>query len=95
MTNKQKVITHQTHFEGNPYVQLTFMPHGAKKLRTVWAIQEGRIAFRRADPEGGVWQKDDGKVVTEELIIVLPDEQKLKPAGVSLHYGQLEVLKDA
>tara|TARA_Y100000310_G_C20066377_1_gene527324 strand:+ start:218 stop:478 length:261 start_codon:yes stop_codon:yes gene_type:complete len=85
-------MTHQTQYAGCPYVQLTFLPHGASRRRTVWAIREGSHVYRRAARDGGPWQKETATTVTEEVIIVTPEEATIRPAGVSLLYGWMEVL---
>ena len=82
--------THQTHYQGKPYVRLTFVPHGAEKKRTVWAIQEGPATYRRMTREGSIWHGRGGKA--QEIILALPHEVEAEPAGVSLHYARMEVL---
>lgn len=84
---------YQTTHKGKPYVRLTFTPRGESKSRTVWAIQESECRFRRAARDGGPWQKEFGRTVREELFIVNPAKCNIEPAGVSLHYGDLEVLR--
>jgi len=86
-------VTHQTHSGGKPYVRITFEPHDANKTRRVWAIKIGPCVYMRAGEDGGIWldPKAPAAFDRREVIITGADIVE-EPAGVSLHYGQMEVL---
>jgi len=83
----------QTHFQGCPYVQITFKPAGEKKERTLWAIKLAAGKYMRAANGGGEWTDPKAAMhtVRKELILT-GDEVVERPAAVNLTYGEMEVL---
>lgn len=83
---------YQTHVRGRRYVRLTFRPAGATRRRTIWALQESERCYRRVNRDGSIWQRETSTTVQEEVVLVTPTKATVRPAGVSLQYGTLEVL---
>ena len=87
-----------THKHGKPYVRLTFLPAGATRRRTVWAVKLSENQYRVVDNSGhGV---RDGAVIDgvqsnlTEIILVEPGGPfETVPAGLNRLYAKLEVIK--
>jgi len=74
------------------YVRLTFRPAGAKRARTVWAIQVDANTFYRAAADGGLWEKETAPGIVACELIITGGKHSTKRAGLSLPYCRLEVL---
>lgn len=86
--------THQTKdAKGRPYVQITFLPHNAKRKVTRWAIKVAPGHYLRASAEGGPWEdpKAPEGVQRTEIILTGADVVE-RPAGVDLHYARMELV---
>lgn len=76
------------------YVRLTFLPAGAARRRTVWAIKVNASTFRVCDVEGTDYTEPRPGVERYELIKLAPlDDATIKPARMDLKYARLEVVK--
>jgi hypothetical protein len=85
-------MTHQTHHQGRPYCRITVQLAGDPKKQTFWAIKLDDGRYLRAARDGGPYEKELGDAVQQFLILTGGEEVTEKPAGVNLHYGQMEVL---
>lgn len=88
---------HTADAKGRPYVRLTFMPAGAKRRRTTWAVKTGKRSYVVVSSDGDDMRdggKRDGKEVDlMEVILVGPTDKVVeKPAGYSFKYGELVLL---
>lgn len=68
-----------------PYVRVLFKAAGAKRASWWWALQAGPRSFVRVDGEGCTRDPEEWLIGTPEKVV---------PAGVSLHYGTIEVLEE-
>jgi len=81
------------------YVRITFLPHGAKRRRTTWAVKlkesGDRVTYLACDKYGETEQdmgmKDGIPVERKELILCLKSEVKEQPARMDLTYAELEL----
>lgn len=77
------------------YVRITFLPHGAKRRRTTWAIKlresEGFLSYLACDRTGEVEKGIDGNTVQREVILTSPAEVVERPARMNLKYAELEL----
>lgn len=80
------------------YVKITFLPHGAKRRRTCWAIKgpvrNGVARYTVCDKEGDPTFRsayENGTLVDRiELVLCGVDEVVEIPAQMNNHYGWLE-----
>lgn len=77
------------------YCRITFLPAGAKRKRTTWAIETTKSpdssfrTFTACDKEGQTLRDIDAKTVQEEMIICGRGEVTVKPGYMSRKYGWL------
>lgn len=79
------------------YVRLSFLPAGAKRRRSVWALVMSRkpnlVTYREVSREGDEDFEVAGGIVQQRIIIARPFEVVEKPAKINLTYAELEVVK--
>jgi hypothetical protein len=81
------------------YVQITFLPMGAQRKRTCWAIKgpvrNGTARYTVCDKEGDPTfrssYENDVLVNRIELVLCKVEEVVEKPARMNNHYGWLEI----
>ena len=75
-------------------MKITFLPAGAKRPRTTWAIKFAPGRYLACDKEGEVWRyvgvDDRGRSVEQKEWILAKDAVE-KPARMNLHYAELEL----
>ena len=84
------------------YVRLTYLPAGARRRRTVWAVvvsrKPERVTYLECDQEGetthAVGTKDGLPVERQHIIIATPQEVRERPAHMDLKYAMLAVSSD-
>lgn len=82
------------------YVRITFLPDGAKRRRTTWAIKlrehKGRVTYLVCDKFGET-EKEVGTdekgtpIERKEIVLCLSSEVVEKPARMNLKYAELEL----
>lgn len=84
------------------YVRITFLPAGAKRRRTTWAVklkeQGDIVTYLECDSEGETTKQagfqNGVPVERSHLIVCTKDSVVERPARMNNHYAELELVAD-